>query len=64
MKASLLLQQSADPFDTACMQVREMEEALQELVDLKNYKDEHGKDEFYLENQPKAWKRARAVLEI
>jgi hypothetical protein len=35
---------------------------LQALVDLKDYKDEHGKDDYYLRNQPKAWEYARQVL--
>lgn len=62
MRASLLLQESAIPFDTACMKVLEMEEALQKLIDLKAYKDEYGKDEYYLEEQPKAWALARDSL--
>jgi hypothetical protein len=32
------------------------------LVNLKDYKDEHGKDEYYRENQPKAWDLARRTL--
>ena len=32
------------------------------LVDLKDHKDKHGKDEYYLTNQPKAWEYARQVL--
>jgi len=64
MKASQLLQSTADPFDTACMHVLELEECLQGLIDLKNYKDQYGKDDYYNENQPLAWKRARKALQV
>jgi len=38
-------------------------EALYELVSLKKWKDEFGKDEWYLEKQPLAWDNAQKVLE-
>ena len=41
----------------------ELLEALFELVSLKKWKDEFGKDEWYLEKQPIAWKNAEKVLE-
>ena len=34
------------------------------LIDLKNHKDEHGKDIYYLQNQPECWKKAKIVMEI
>lgn len=37
-------------------------EALTELVSLKSYKDQHGKDGPYLARQPAAWAAAREVL--
>ena len=37
--------------------------ALVSLVDLKNYKDEYGKDMTYIEHQPKVWALAREALE-
>lgn len=36
--------------------------ALRRLVLLKEYKDEHGKDAHYEEEQPYAWKQARTAL--
>ena len=36
--------------------------ALYNLVNLKEHKDKHGKDEFYEKNQPKAWEFAKQVL--
>lgn len=33
-----------------------------ELVDLKKYKDEYGKDEYYLETQPVLWEKANILL--
>jgi len=41
----------------------ELLEALYELISLKKYKDEFGKDEWYLEKQPLAWINAQKVLE-
>lgn len=38
-------------------------EALYELISLKKWKDEFGKDEWYLEKQPLAWINAEKVLE-
>ena len=37
--------------------------ALSALVDLKTHKHLFGKDERYLEEQPKAWESAKSVLE-
>ena len=37
-------------------------EALKNLVDLKHYKDNHGKDAMYESLQRKAWDKARAAL--
>lgn len=37
-------------------------EALDFLVDLKDYKDAHGKDEYYVLRQETAWAQARATL--
>ncbi len=42
--------------------VAALEEALQMLVELKDYKDIKGKDELYSIRQPKAWEQARAAL--
>lgn len=63
-KASELLEQSATPFDEGCVKVRELECVLYNLVKLKEYKDKHGKDERYLEEQPRLWKQARLLLEL
>ena len=41
----------------------ELLESLFELVSLKKWKDEFGKDEWYLEKQPIAWENAEKVLE-
>ena len=40
----------------------EVWEALLRLCELKKYKDEMGKDSFYLKNQPEAWKQADEAL--
>lgn len=61
-KASELLLDSAAPFDAACVIVKDLENALQQLVYLKDYKDEHGKDDYYLKEQPKAWRNARLLI--
>jgi len=37
--------------------------ALYELVSLKKWKDEFGKDEWYLEKQPLAWINAEKIIE-
>jgi hypothetical protein len=37
--------------------------ALHNLVKLKEHKDEKGKDEFYVQNQPSVWKYAKHILE-
>lgn len=41
---------------------KSIRDALQSLVDLKDYKDKHGKDEFYMVRQQFVWERARDVL--
>lgn len=63
-KASELLEESEQPFYKACALVKEMEIVLQNLVDLKDYKDENGKDKYYLEQQPIAWAKARILLGV
>jgi hypothetical protein len=40
----------------------ELLNALYELVSLKKWKEEFGKDEWYLEKQPLAWENAEKVL--
>jgi len=42
--------------------ILELKSSLQYLVDVKMYKDIHGKDEYYLKNQPLAWEKAKNVL--
>jgi hypothetical protein len=37
--------------------------ALERLVFLKHYKDNHGKNDYYLREQPKAWKVAKDVVD-
>lgn len=47
-----------------CLQCRieKLEYCLTRLVRLKTHKDEHGKTEYYLENQPLAWSQARSLI--
>jgi len=45
-----------------CDEIIELGVALQTLVDLKNHKDKHGKDEYYFKQQPIAWERAKEIL--
>lgn len=40
----------------------ELVEALEQLVQLKDWKDKHGKDEHYERSQPVAWGNARKAL--
>lgn len=40
-----------------------IEEALKDLVDLKKYKDKHGKDKAYRIMQQGVWKRAKNILD-
>ncbi len=42
--------------------IQELREALENLVQLKDWKDRHGKDEHYKKHQPAAWDNARIVL--
>jgi len=37
-------------------------EALNELIQLKDWKDKHGKDMHYVTSQPKAWENARNAI--
>ena len=37
--------------------------ALEELVQLKEWKDKHGKDEHYLKHQPMAWVYAQSLIQ-
>lgn len=39
-------------------------EALENLVQLKDWKDKHGKDEQYEKHQPAAWEAARKALKL
>jgi len=41
---------------------RALVEALERLVTVKAHKDEWGKDNFYLDNQPIAWEKAKQAL--
>ena len=43
-------------------ELEDVRNALAELVRLKVHKDEHGKDMFYAQAQPEAWKTAKKVL--
>lgn len=51
-------------FDVEPTPSREAEyrEVLNELVQLKDHKDKFGKSPHYLENQPKAWEKAKLIL--
>ena len=40
----------------------ELLEALQELLQVKEWKDKNGKDEHYLKAQPVAWQNAKAAI--
>ena len=46
----------------AANQLEQVENALQELVKIKDYKDAHGKDDWYRAEQPRAWEEARKAL--
>lgn len=37
---------------------------LKALIDLKKYKEDNGKDDYYLENQPKQWYSAQQVIDL
>lgn len=63
-KASELLSDSAAPFDAACVIVKDLEDILRKLIYLKAYKDVNGKDEYYLKEQPLAWKRAKTLMGV
>lgn len=41
-----------------------LEKALEFLIEVKNHKDEHSKDEWYKDAQPMAWEQAKAALKI
>jgi len=43
-------------------QNEQLKSALIRLVDMKDYKDKFGKDDFYLENQPETWEFAKTTL--
>jgi len=43
-------------------QNEQLKSALTRLVDLKDYKDEFGKDDIYTTHQPEAWDFARQTL--
>jgi hypothetical protein len=45
--ASELLLQSALPFDTACMLVREIEAVLDRIISLDRYADKNGRDDYF-----------------
>ena len=47
---------------TLTAQVEAMHDALDRLVELKDHKDEYGKDDFYVHNQHLAWRQARETL--
>jgi hypothetical protein len=40
----------------------QLRNCLENLVQLKEWKDKYGKDEHYLINQPRAWDRAKEIL--
>lgn len=41
---------------------KELVQALNELVQLKDWKDKNGKDEHYVRSQPTAWENAKKAL--
>ena len=47
---------------TLLNELRELRDCLHELVHVKQWKDEHGKDEKYLSAQPIAWKNADEMV--
>ena len=44
------------------LRIAVLENVLTRLVDLKDYKDKHGKDELYKKEQPYLWDLARRAL--
>lgn len=59
--------QHVNPYCVTCeaeaRELRHVRAALADLVALKLLKDEQGKTPYYEENQPKAWAKAREVLD-
>lgn len=45
-------------------QVLQLEQALKDLVELKNHKNKYGKDKYYTKMQPKLWFNAQRVLSM
>jgi len=60
--ASQLLLESAHPFDAACIKVKALEDALKELVTLKNMKDSAMDTDDYKKRKPIAWEVARKLV--
>lgn len=56
----------SDPLTAAYTQLEkrcaELEDGLRELIFLKEHKEAHGKDELYLDAQPKVWEKAKQAL--
>lgn len=44
------------------LRVKDLEDGLRELYELKIYKDYNGKDDYYQAKQPKAWAKAERLL--
>jgi len=53
---------SPDTEVIVAMRVEKLQSSLKQLVHLKDYKDEHGKDIYYTVHQPIAWKIAKEAL--
>jgi hypothetical protein len=51
-----------EAFDRLSVKNLKLKGALEFLIEVKEHKDEHGKDQWYQDAQPIAWERARKAL--
>lgn len=57
-----LVEAYQDPITRLQSENERLREALENLIQLKDWKDKYGKDEHYTKHQPAAWEAARAAL--
>ena len=62
MPKAMILKIASQALQEKNTRVDELEKALRTLVNLKHYKDDRGKDDYYKNNQPLAWVKAEILL--
>lgn len=57
-----VIRMAAEEKESDSARIEKLEEGIKEMIQVKDWKDKHGKDEIYLIAKPKAWNQLRELV--